>query len=273
MYTTGIFSKMIFLLIFVFTLLFIFTLVNNKITFKIANWYGLEKRELRASIPKLIAVLLTGYIALTANMIAENQFELHRIETAPLFFIRDESNEKTRYVLENNKGLAAYVSFDVIYLYRFTYRGNSVELSFQIVDIENDEVRVPFEDTWIYESEFVNMRGEDGRSKIGNIIESFFDNKGKVDEVNHIWGRRLFRVSFADFKNDRYTFHFQLTRGRVQLVYDDWESFNSRMHFDTNSYAGGSLIQESDIENIELRIWEKLEHVVLFYENQQYLSR
>ena len=179
-------------------------------------------------ITKSFVGIMTLCVAIAANDISEKKTERDLLETAPYFNIRetnkfDKQGHSEAYVLENSKGLASYVSFRREEIYYFSYMNNSVSVN--LINYNNGDLETfkPSSNQWFYVPTAQNIESQDVRQ----ILEESF--KEKTGQTINVLSDSYYKVDFADYKNEQFTFYFSYYDGDTKLAFTDIEEYQKRI--------------------------------------------
>lgn len=228
-----------FVFILLFYLVFILSLsivVKRKWSIDLNTFFKLNEPTISFIIKSFIGIM-TLCVAIAANDISEKKAERDLLETAPYFNISEtnkfeEQGYGEAYVLENSKGLASYVSFRREEIYYFSYMNNSVSVNLINYNNENLKSSKPSSNQWFYVPTTQNIESKNVRQ----ILEKSF--KEKTGQTIDVLSDSYYRVDFADYRNEQFTFYFSYYDGETKLAFTNLEEYQNRI----STYGGNPLM-------------------------------
>lgn len=171
-----------------------------------------DKEKINSLITTIVLVFLaTTFINVQSNGIAERQVEIEDRETAPSLSVESYQNG---YKIENEKGMASYVTFNGREKYNFMYQGEAYEVSLTTFYREQD-------DRYNLGGEYSQLifKPETAvidQDKAYDILKKYIYEK-TGEEINISDSKEL-ELDFYDYKNESHSFQYSEYEGKIRLI-------------------------------------------------------
>ena len=162
--------------------------------------------------------LVTISMTTKSNQLYEKQVEIENRETAPALSLTSEDN---CYMVENEKGMASYMTFHIYERYNFMYKGEAYEASLLILYQKEDDTSdlTDKNKKVIFESADIEFDREKSFVALKNYLYI------KTGENIDISNTRELDLSFYDYKNEGHTFEYHEYEGEIHLVSTEKNDF------------------------------------------------
>ncbi|TDW13125.1 hypothetical protein EDD63_14915 [Breznakia blatticola] len=220
---------------------------------------------------KVFISVIMILVAVEANTISEQQYERDMKESSPIFEITRNNDFAQKgfdetYKLTNSKGIAQYVDFSRIDTVEFYYHDMPVHMT--IINANEENIKYESkENEWYYIPKTQNISTKSMKELFERKV------KEKTDENTDVYFERYYKVSFVDYKNEKFTFYFIESDDEYILKYTDEESYNNKISFLNNEKKwGGGMMFNNKNENVESRVDQMLVNIEKGYDNMKYIE-
>lgn len=204
--------------------------------------------EQRGKIVGLLTTICFSLVLAVAldnrsNKIAEEQVNIADRETSPEFQL--ERSGKNQYIVTGQKGMASYITLTMYEHYYFTYHDEQYEmnLTFEGNEVDGKMNMDSQNRKLLFQLQKDGFDKEKAYASVKEYVKEYL--KEDVD----VYCDEYIKLSFFDYKNERFTFQFDEYGGKIQLVSTDDTKYVAP-HNITGIYWGKGSPVESQLKSL-----------------------
>lgn len=194
-----------------------------------------------------LAIGVNLAIGIWGNSLSQEQIAIEEREAAPLLKIGVTHNDSNNtYVIENQKGIASYLSLSVAERYTFYWNGETREINVTFeTQPKQDLLSISKGESISFDQETYSFDAEEMEAALGFYLKEMYDADASVSRSRNI------ELSFRDNNNNPVTLYYLETDDDFELSRTDYRHIPEKNVFHLNlGFQSEWEIAESLLESV-----------------------